>query len=64
MGSGCVPEPVARSPITPPPAAVIEGWEMSGRRARAGLTLTDGTPLAKAGVRAPVGGRAAAEPAQ
>ena len=34
---------------------------MSGRRAQAGLTLTDCTPLAKVGVRAPIGGRAAAE---
>jgi heterotetrameric sarcosine oxidase gamma subunit len=57
-----VSEPVARSPITPPPpVVVIEGWEVSGRRAPAGLTLTDCTPLTKVGVRAPVGGRAAAE---
>jgi sarcosine oxidase, subunit gamma len=62
MGSGCVSEPVARSPIAPPPpVVVIDGWEVSGRRARAGLTLTDCTPLAKVGVRAPIGGRAAAE---
>ena len=62
MGSGCVSEPVARSPIAPaPPVVVIDGWEVSGRRASAGLTLTDCTPLAKVGVRAPVGGRAAAE---
>jgi len=55
-------EPVARSPIEPPPPVlVVEGWEVSGRRARAGLTLTDCTPLAKVGVRAPIGGRAAAE---
>jgi len=41
-------EPVARSPITPPPPVlVIEGWEVSGHRAAAGLTLTDLTPLAK-----------------
>jgi len=40
---------------------VIAGWEVSGHRARAGLTLTDCTPLAKVAVRAPVGGRAAAE---
>ena len=55
-------EPVARSPIEPaPPVLVVDGWEVSGRRAQAGLTLTDCTPLAKVGVRAPVGGRAAAE---
>jgi heterotetrameric sarcosine oxidase gamma subunit len=40
---------------------VLEGWEVSGRRASAGLTLTDCTPLAKVQVRAPIGGRAAAE---
>jgi len=67
MGSGCVSEfattgPVARSPIAPPPpVVVIDGWEVSGRRAGAGLTLTDCTPLAKVGVRAPIGGGAAAE---
>ena len=55
-------EPVARSPIAPPPpVVVIDGWEVSGRRAGAGLTLTDCTPLAKVGVRAPIGGAAAAE---
>jgi heterotetrameric sarcosine oxidase gamma subunit len=62
MEGGCVSEPVARSPIEPlPPVLVVEGWEVSGRRAQAGLTLTDCTPLAKFGVRAPIGGRAAAE---
>jgi heterotetrameric sarcosine oxidase gamma subunit len=62
MEGGCVSEPVARSPIEPlPPVLVVEGWEVSGRRAQAGLTLTDCTPQAKVGVRAPVGGRAAAE---
>ena len=62
MGSGCVSEPVARSPIgPPPPVVVIDGWEVSGRRASAELTLIDCTPLTKVGVRAPVGGRAAAE---
>jgi heterotetrameric sarcosine oxidase gamma subunit len=54
--------PVARSPIAPPPpVVVIEGWEVSGRRAGAALTLTDCTPLAKVGVRAPLSGGAAAE---
>jgi heterotetrameric sarcosine oxidase gamma subunit len=62
MEGGCVSEPVARSPIEPlPPVLVVEGWEVSGRRAQAALTLTDCTPLAKVGVRAPIGGRAAAE---
>ncbi len=55
-------EPVARSPIIPPPPLlVIEGWEVSGRRAQAGLTLTDCTPLAKVLIRAPFDGQAAAE---
>jgi heterotetrameric sarcosine oxidase gamma subunit len=62
MEGGCVSEPVARSPIEPPPPVlVLDGWEVSGRRAQAGLTLTDCTPLAKVQVRAPIGGRAAAE---
>jgi len=62
MEGGCVSEPVARSPIEPlPPVLVVEGWEVSGRRAQAALTLTDCTPLAKVQVRAPIGGRAAAE---
>jgi len=57
-----VSEPVARSPIEPlPPVLVVEGWEVSGHRAQAGLTLIDCTPLAKVQVRAPIGGRAAAE---
>ena len=55
-------EPVARSPIEPlPPVLVVEGWEVSGRRVQAELALTDCTPLAKVQVRAPIGGRAAAE---
>ena len=55
-------EPIARSPIEPlPPVLVVDGWEVSGRRVRAALTLTDCTPLAKVGVSAPIGGRAAAE---
>jgi heterotetrameric sarcosine oxidase gamma subunit len=62
MEGGCVSEPVARSPIEPlPPVLVVDGWEVSGRRAQAALTLTDCTPLAKVQVRAPNGGRAAAE---
>jgi heterotetrameric sarcosine oxidase gamma subunit len=62
MEGGCVSEPVARSPIEPvPPVLVVDGWEVSGRRAQAGLTLTDCTPLAKLQVRATIGGRAAAE---
>jgi sarcosine oxidase, subunit gamma len=61
-GSGASTEPVARSPIAPaPPVLVIAGWEVSGRRAAAGLTLTDCTPLAKVQLRAPIGGGAAAE---
>jgi heterotetrameric sarcosine oxidase gamma subunit len=62
MEGGCVSEPIARSPIEPlPPVLVVDGWEVSGRRVRAALTLTDCTPLAKLQVRAPIGGRAAAE---
>jgi heterotetrameric sarcosine oxidase gamma subunit len=45
--------PVARSPITPaPPTAVVDGWEVSRRRAGGPLTLADRTPLAKVLVRA------------
>jgi heterotetrameric sarcosine oxidase gamma subunit len=52
---------VARSPIAPrPPVVVADGWEVSGRRAAAELTITDCTPLTKLQVRAPIGGRAAA----
>ena len=47
------PTPVARSPITPfPPAEVVEGWVVSGRRSTSELALTDLTPLAKVAVRA------------
>ena len=54
-------EPVARSPIAPPPpVVVVAGWEVSDRRARAGLTLTDCTPLTKVQVRGPAHGPAAA----
>jgi heterotetrameric sarcosine oxidase gamma subunit len=45
--------PIARSPIAPaPPVAVIDGWEVSQRRATAALTLLDRTPLAKVLVHA------------
>lgn len=54
--------PLARSPIRPAePVVVLEGWEVSGRRAAAPLTLTDCTPLTKVLVRAPVASKAAAE---
>lgn len=51
---------VARSPIAPPSPVVVDGWEVSGRRAEAALTITDCTPLTKVQVRAPIGGQAAA----
>jgi heterotetrameric sarcosine oxidase gamma subunit len=52
---------IARSPIAPaPPVVRTDGWEVSGRRAEAELTLTDCTPLTKVQLRAPVGGQAAA----
>lgn len=52
---------IARSPIAPaPPAVMADGWEVSGRRAAAGLTITDCTPLTKVQLRAPIGGQAAA----
>jgi heterotetrameric sarcosine oxidase gamma subunit len=70
---GCVPEPyvlgrwvpgervVARSPIAPaPPVVRAYGWEVSGRRAAGGLTITDCTPLTKLLLRAPACGEAAA----
>jgi heterotetrameric sarcosine oxidase gamma subunit len=54
--------PVAHSPIAPAePIAVVDGWQVSGRRATASLTLTDCTPLVKFQARAPVGGQAASE---
>jgi heterotetrameric sarcosine oxidase gamma subunit len=37
-----------------------DGWEVSGRRAEAELTLTDCSPLTKLQIRAPIGGQAAA----
>jgi heterotetrameric sarcosine oxidase gamma subunit len=52
---------IARSPIAAaPPVVMTDGWEVSGRRAAAELTITDCTPLAKLQVRAPIGGQAAA----
>jgi len=53
--------PLARSPIAPAaPVTVSDGWEVSGRRATATLTLTDCAPLAKIQALAPIGGRVAA----
>ena len=61
---GCLSEKtvlIARSPIAPaPPVVRADGWEVSGRRAEAELTLTDCAPLTKLQVRAPIGGQAAA----
>jgi sarcosine oxidase gamma subunit len=52
---------IARSPIAPtPPVVVADGWEVSGRRATAELTITDCTPRTKVQLRAPVGGQVAA----
>ena len=44
--------PVARGPVSPVQPVVVAGWEVTGRRSGAGLTLTDLTPVAKAQVRA------------
>ena len=50
-------EPVSRSPIAPaPPVRVEAGWEVSGCRSAAALTITDCTPLAKVHLRAPWNG--------
>ena len=50
-------EPVSRSPIAPaPPVRVEAGWEVSGGRSGAALTITDCTPLAKVHLRAPWNG--------
>jgi heterotetrameric sarcosine oxidase gamma subunit len=52
-----VSEPVSRSPIAPaPPVRVEAGWEVSGGRSDAPLTITDCTPLAKVHLRAPWNG--------
>jgi heterotetrameric sarcosine oxidase gamma subunit len=48
---------VARSPIAPaPPVRVEAGWEVSGCRSDAALTIADCTPLAKVHLRAPWNG--------
>jgi heterotetrameric sarcosine oxidase gamma subunit len=48
---------IARSPIAPaPPVRVEAGWQVSGCRSDAALTITDCTPLAKVHVRAPWNG--------
>ena len=50
-------EPLSRSPIAPaPPVRVEAGWEVSGCRSDAALTITDCTPLAKVHLRAPWNG--------
>lgn len=50
-------EPVSVSPIAPaPPVRVEAGWEVSGCRSEAALTITDCTPLAKVHLRAPWNG--------
>jgi heterotetrameric sarcosine oxidase gamma subunit len=52
-----VSEPVSFSPIAPaPPVRVEAGWEVSGCRSEAALTITDCTPLAKVHLRAPWNG--------
>ena len=52
--------PVARSPITPAPPVLVEaGWEVSGCRSDAPLTITDCTPLAKVQLKAPWNGATA-----
>jgi heterotetrameric sarcosine oxidase gamma subunit len=48
---------VARSPIAPAaPVRVEAGWQVSGCRSDAALSITDCTPLAKVHVRAPWSG--------
>jgi heterotetrameric sarcosine oxidase gamma subunit len=52
-----VSEPLSRSPIAPaPPVRVEAGWEVSGGRSDAALTITDCTALAKIHLRAPWNG--------
>src|SRR5260370_39369998 len=58
---GCVSEPLARSPILcTPPVTVLAGWQVSGRRSTADLTITDCSPAGKVQLRAMPGGAAAA----
>jgi len=60
-GRGAAGQVLARSPIAPaPPVAVVDGWEVSARRAGGPLRLVDCTPLAKVLVRARTGGVVAA----
>ncbi|HEX3312102.1 MAG TPA: hypothetical protein VHS32_38160 [Streptosporangiaceae bacterium] len=48
---------MSSSPIAPaPPVRVEAGWEVSGCRSEAALTITDCTPLAKVHLRAPWNG--------
>jgi len=52
--------PIARSPIAPPqPVAIVDGWEVSGKRSTAPLRAIDCTPLAKITVRADQSGATA-----
>jgi heterotetrameric sarcosine oxidase gamma subunit len=51
-----VAELLARSPISPDSPVAADGWEVSGLRSSASLTLTDLTPLAKVAVRGQSGG--------
>lgn len=51
-GHGSVADLISRSPISPvEPVAIAHGWEVSGARSDASLTLSDVTPLAKVLVR-------------
>jgi sarcosine oxidase gamma subunit len=60
LASGPIaPGLIARSPVRPLEPAVVAGWEVSGRRSTAALTLADHTPLAKVAVRAGAGGAVA-----
>jgi heterotetrameric sarcosine oxidase gamma subunit len=56
-GAAAAGTAVARSPIAPAsPVRVEAGWEVSGCRSDAPLTIADHTPLAKIHVRAPWNG--------